>query len=66
MNSRIWFRHENDPDVLALEKLISEQVGSPVKIEQDTSSRGGHLRIKYFSNDTLAGLLDKLGVKYDE
>ena len=57
--------HGEDPNILNLEKIISEQVGTSAKIEEDVGSRGGWLKIKYFSNETLAGLLDKLGVEYD-
>ena len=55
----------HDPNVVRLEKVISEQVGSQVKVDADSSQRGGWLKIRYFDNDTLAGLLDKMGVEYE-
>lgn len=63
-----------DPDVRALERLITEQIGSEVKLEVDTGSaherneknkKSGWLKIKYFNEEILAGILDKLGIDYD-
>lgn len=51
-------------DVERLEGLIAEQCGAKAEIEQD-NAEGGWLKIKFFDNDTLAGLLDRIGVKYD-
>jgi len=59
-------RSGNEPNIQALEKLISEQLGTSVQIEPDGGYLSGELKIKFFSNDTLAGILDKLGVKYNE
>jgi ParB family chromosome partitioning protein len=53
-----------DRDVERLESLIAERCGAKAEIEQDGGA-GGWLKIKFFDNDTLAGLLDKMGVKYD-
>jgi ParB family chromosome partitioning protein len=52
-----------DRDVSRLEALVSEACGSPVEIEQGDDS-GGWLKIKFYDNDTLAGVLDKLKVDY--
>lgn len=57
--------HASDPNVVALEKIISEQFGSEVKLDADASQRSGWLKIRYFDPETLAGLLDKMGVKYE-
>lgn len=57
-----------DPDVKALERLITEQIGSEVKLEVDidsTHKKSGWLKIKYFNEEILAGILDKLGIDYD-
>lgn len=59
-------RSENEPDIAMLERLVSEQLGTEVKVEPSGSYLSGELRIRYFSNDTLAGILDKLGVKYND
>ncbi len=56
---------KGDRDVKRFEFLIAEQVGSEAQIEQD-SRDGGWLKIKFFDNDTLAGILDKMGVDYDD
>lgn len=55
---------KKDKDVERLENLISEQCGAKVEIEQG-SDNGGWLKLQYFDNDTLAGILDKMGVQYD-
>lgn len=58
---------ENKPhcrDVERLQMLLSEQVGAPVQIISD-ASEGGWLQVQFFNNDTLAGLLEKLGLRYD-
>lgn len=60
--------NQADPDVKALERLITEQIGSEVKLEVDISSthkKSGWLKIKYFNEEILAGILDKLGIDYD-
>ncbi|MBB72554.1 MAG: chromosome partitioning protein ParB [Legionellales bacterium] len=61
----IALQHKDDVDVLALENLMAEQLGAKVHIDQDLAKGSGWLKIKYFDNDTLAGLLDRIGVKYD-
>lgn len=53
-----------DRDIERLESLIAEQCGTKAEIEQDQAD-GGWLKIKFFDNDTLAGLLDRIGVKYE-
>lgn len=54
---------KRDRDVARLENLVSEACGTKVEIEQD-SGDGGWLKIKFFDNDTLAGVLDRLKVEY--
>lgn len=43
---------------------LSEQVGAPVEIISE-KGKGGWLKVKFFNNDTLAGLLDRMGLRYD-
>lgn len=52
-------------DLTHLETQLSEQFASPVKIlcEKDHS---GWLQFKFFDMDTLEGLLERLGLRYDE
>jgi len=53
-----------DRDVERLQNILSEQVGAPVQIVNDERD-GGWLQVKFFENDTLAGLLERLGLRYD-
>lgn len=55
---------KKDRDIERLETILSDQVGAPVQIENDVSA-GGWLKIKFFDNDTLAGLLERMGLRYD-
>ncbi|MBI2785465.1 MAG: ParB/RepB/Spo0J family partition protein [Legionella longbeachae] len=59
--------HKNakkDRDVERLQTILAEQIGAPVQIIND-SDDGGWLKVKFFDNDTLAGLLERLGLRYD-
>lgn len=56
---------KQDRDVERLQTIISEQFGAKTEIEQD-SADGGWLKIKFYDNDTLAGLLDKMGINYSQ
>ncbi len=56
---------KKDRDVERLQQLISDQLGASTEIETDAKD-GGWLKVKFYNNDTLAGLLDKMGVKYEE
>jgi ParB family chromosome partitioning protein len=58
-------KHQEDPNITALEKVLSDQMGTEIKFEQDLNKRGGWLKVRYFDNETLAGILDKVGVKYN-
>jgi ParB family chromosome partitioning protein len=53
-----------DLDVQRLENDISDMLGAPVKILSEKEN-GGWLKIKYFDNDTLLGLLERMGLSYD-
>ena len=53
-----------DRDIIHLESQLAEQMGTPVQIVAD-NEQGGWLKIKFFDNDTLAGLLEKMGLHYD-
>lgn len=50
-------------DIEHLESLLAEQLGTPVSIAAQGS--GGWLKIRYFDNDTLSGLLQRLGLDTD-
>lgn len=47
-----------------LQTQLAEQLGAPVQIVNENQS-SGWLKIKFFDNDTLAGLLERLGLRYD-
>lgn len=53
-----------DRDIVRLQTQLSEQMGTPVDIVTD-NEQGGWLKIKFFDNDTLSGLLEKMGLRYD-
>lgn len=57
---------KNSPllDIARLETQLAEQIGAPVQLLSE-NLRGGWLKIKYYDNDTLAGLLEKMGLRYD-
>lgn len=55
---------KKDRDIERLQTVLGEQVGAPVRIIND-SDNGGWLNVKFFDNDTLAGLLDRLGLRYE-
>ncbi|CDZ75821.1 putative chromosome-partitioning protein ParB [Legionella massiliensis] len=53
-----------DRDIERLQTVLAEQIGAPVQIISD-NAEGGWLQVKFFDNDTLAGLLEKMGLRYD-
>ena len=53
-----------DHDISYLQTQLAELMGTPVQIVAD-SEQGGWLKIKFFDNDTLAGLLERMGLRYD-
>jgi ParB family chromosome partitioning protein len=63
-NEPIKANPKKDRDIERLQITLAEQIGAPVQIISE-SGAGGYLQIKFFDNDTLAGLLDKLGLGYD-
>lgn len=55
---------KKDRDIERLQIVLAEQVGAPVHITSD-AEEGGWLKVKFFDNDTLSGLLERLGLRYD-
>lgn len=55
---------KKDRDIERLQIILAEQVGAPVQIINDEND-GGWLKVKFFNNDTLAGLLERLGLHYE-
>jgi ParB family transcriptional regulator, chromosome partitioning protein len=63
-NQEVSHIKTTNKDVERLQNILSEQVGAPVQIVSE-SDMGGWLKVKFFNNDTLEGLLDRLGLSYD-
>ena len=55
---------KKDRDIERLQTILAEQIGAPVQIIND-KAEGGWLQVKFFDNDTLAGLLERMGLRYD-
>lgn len=51
-------------DSQSLENQLAELLGTPVEIDTNPT-QGGWLKIKFYDNDTLSGLLEKMGLGYD-
>lgn len=54
------------PDIAYLERNISEKIGTKVVFDADNNQQSGWLKIRYYDAETLAGLLDKIGVSYEQ
>jgi ParB family transcriptional regulator, chromosome partitioning protein len=50
-------------DIKRLERVIADHLGAKVKVDAPVSTQGGWLSIQFHDNDTLAGLLEKIGLK---
>lgn len=59
-------KEESNADLLLFERIISEQVGAEVKLDNDPIKNSGWLSIRYYDLKTLQGLLDKMGIKYED
>jgi len=55
---------ESNRDIERLQTILSEQMGAPVQIISE-KGQSGWLQVKFFDNDTLAGLLERMGLRYD-
>ena len=53
-------------DINRLERIVSDHLGAKVKLDAHLTAPGGWLRIQFYDNDTLSGLLEKMGVKPDD
>ncbi len=54
-----------DCDRIQLQNALAEYVGAPVEIIRDTDE-GGVLKITFYDNDTLSGLLERIGLPHIE
>ena len=64
MQSQPAMTHAHQTDIHRLERIISEQLGTKVKV--DSTAQSGWLSIQFYDNDTLSGLLEKMGIRYDD
>lgn len=55
-----------DKDTQKLQNHLSEQLGSPVEFVLNKNNQGGWLKIQYYDNDTLSGLLERLGLNLQD
>lgn len=54
----------SNPDLVRLTTAISDQLGAPVQISQE-EGQSGWLKVKFFNHETLEGLLERMGLRYD-
>lgn len=54
-----------DPNIARLERIMSDHLCSSVEVDQNNENAGGWLKIRFFDNSTLEGLLDKMGIEHE-
>lgn len=54
-----------DCDRIQLQNALAEYMGAPVEIVQD-ANQGGILKITFYDNDTLSGLLERIGLTVED
>ncbi len=52
------------PDIIRLQEHLAEHLGAPVEIT-GSEKNGGWLKIKYYDNDTLTGIIERLRLEYE-
>ena len=52
-------------DIKRLERIMSDRFGAKVKVDTDATAQSGWVSIQFYDNDTLSGLLEKMGISYD-
>lgn len=56
-----------DPNIQRLQNQLSDKLGTPVSLEPtEGDHKGGWLKIQYFNDDTLSGILQRIGISEDE
>ncbi|KTC66417.1 partition protein ParB (plasmid) [Legionella adelaidensis] len=55
---------EAEQDIIFLQNQISMQLNAPVEISKEL--KGGWLKIKFYDNDTLLGLMQRMGLQTEE
>ena len=64
LNAKATDFNPSDNNLVHLETSLTFQIGAPVQVQTDPN-QGGWLKIKFYDNDTLAGLLDRMNLRYD-
>lgn len=52
-------------DIKRLERMLSDHLGTKACVETDISAQSGWISIQFYNNDTLAGLLEKIGLSLE-
>lgn len=47
-------------------RYLSKQFGTEVRLEGIDQGKGGWLKIRYYDKNTLEGLLQRMGIRYEE
>lgn len=66
LSQQAAIRSDEHIHITYLERQLRDKVGSEVKLETDPGQSSGWVKIRYFNNDTLAGLAEKLGVEPED
>lgn len=53
-------------DIKRLERILSDHLGTKTRVETDISAQSGWISIQFYNNDTLAGLLEKIGIHTED
>lgn len=56
----------NQADIARLKRSLSDYLGANVELDVNHNARGGWLKVQFIDNDTLEGLLDKIGLATEE
>jgi len=55
-----------DPNLTRLATLLTEHLGTQTAIKPDAKGKGGEITLRYYDNDTLEGLLQRVGMQIDQ
>ena len=56
----------NQADIKRLERILSDHLGTRIRVETDISAQSGWINIQFYNNETLAGILEKIGISPDD
>lgn len=58
-------RESKDPNVSHLERAVATHFNAEAKLDNNPNQKSGWIKVKYYDYDTLTGILEKMGIKYD-